>query len=254
MTSSQPVNLASVPSVYATQPSARVSERYGFIPTTAVVHALEREGFIAVQARAARVSAERTAFARHLIRFRHRDHLETRVGDWLPEVVVVNSHDGSSSYQIMAGVYRLVCSNGLVVGNSFAEVRVRHTKNAPDEIVDASFRVIHALPAINESVQAMRAVHLELQQRAVFASEALRLRYPEQAPIRAIQLLQARRADDTGSDLWTTFNVTQANLVRGGLQHERSSRRTHRISGVTRDLELNQGLWRIASRWMHPGG
>ena len=106
-------------------------------------------------------------------------------------------HDGSSSYHLMAGVYRLVCSNGLVVGNSFAEARVRHTKHAPEGIVGASFRIIESLPSISESVNEMRSVKLELYERQALASAALTLRYPDQAPIQPEQWLRARR-------LWIT--------------------------------------------------
>ena len=240
------VRLENIPSIYATGPSAKVSEKYGFIPTSVIVHALERSGFVPVKASAARSSLERAAFAKHLIRFRHREHMNTQVGDWLPEVVLVNSHDGSSSYQIMAGVYKLVCSNGLVVGNSFVEARVRHTKNAPDEIVDASFRVIESLPGIADGIESMRAITLESDEREAFAAAALTLRYPDEAPIRPTQLLSTRRNADTSSDLWTTFNVLQENLLQGGQRRAESRRRTHRISSVSEDVRLNRSLWTLA--------
>ena len=240
------LNLERIPSVYATHPSTKVSERYGFIPTSAVVHALEQAGFVAVRAQVARASRERVAFAKHLIRFRHREHLGPQVGDWLPEVVLVNSHDGSSSYQIMAGVYRLVCANGMIVGNSFAEARIRHTKNAPDEIVDASFRVIEALPKITDDIESMQAVALEEGERLAFATAALTLRYPENPPIRPEQLLDTRRGADTANDLWTGFNVVQENLLRGGQRRTDSRRRTRGISSVSEDVRLNRALWTLA--------
>jgi Domain of unknown function (DUF932) len=239
-------NLEHIPSIYATHPSEKVSERYGFIPTSVVVHALERAGFVAVKARAAQASEERAAFAKHLIRFRHYDYQFTQVGDWLPEVVLVNSHDGSSSYQIMAGVYRLVCSNGLVVGNSIMDARIRHTKNASDEIVDASYRVIRALPGLAESVSEMRSVRLEPLEREAFATAALTLRYADETPIRPTQLLNTRRTADTSSDLWTTLNVVQENLMQGGQRRVDSRRRTRRISSVGEDVRLNRALWTLA--------
>ena len=239
-------NLEMIPSIYATQPSERVSEQYGFIPTSVIVTALEREGFLPVKVQVTRANRDRVAFAKHLIRFRHRDYLNTQVGDWLPEVVLVNSHDGSSSYRIMAGVYRLVCSNGLVVGNSFAEARVRHTKHAPEEIVDASFKIIESLPSISESVNEMRSVNLEPYERQALASAALTLRYPDEAPIQPEQLLRARRAVDNSSDLWTSLNVLQENLLKGGQLRADSRRHTRRISSVGEDVRLNRALWTLA--------
>jgi Domain of unknown function (DUF932) len=240
------VNLERIPSIYATRPSAQVSEKYGFIPTSVIVHALESAGFVPVRVQAARSQAERAAFAKHLIRFRHREHMHVQVGDWLPEVVLLNSHDGSSSYHITAGVFRLVCSNGLIVGTSYGEARVRHTKHAPEEIVDASFRVIEALPRISESVQSMQAMPLEPFEREAFATAALTLRYPEAAPIHPQKLLTTRRAADESSDLWTTLNVVQENVLRGGQRGVESNRRTRRISSVTEDVRINRGLWTLA--------
>jgi hypothetical protein len=238
--------LESIPSIYATHASANVSEQYGFVPTSFVLEALGKAGFLPVTARAARSSPEKAGFSKHLIRLRHRDHLETQVGDWLPEVVLVNSHDGSSSYRIMAGVFRLVCSNGLVVGNPALEARIRHTRNAPEEIVDASFRVIESLPSINESVQEMRLMPLESREREAFATAALALRYADEPPINPTQLLAVRRSADHSSDLWTTFNVVQENLLRGGQRRLHSRRNTRRITSVGEDVRLNRALWILA--------
>jgi Domain of unknown function (DUF932) len=242
----QPVRLEHIPSIHATHASGNVSERYGFIPTSTIVSALEREGFVPVKASAARSRPDRAAFAKHMIRFRHREHQVKQVGDWLPEVVLVNSHDGSSSYQIMAGVFRLVCLNGLVVGNSIAEARVRHTKNAAEEIVDASYRVIESLPELSDGVREMQSIRLEPEERQAFATAALTLRYPEDAPIRPEQLLSPRRHADQGNDLWTQFNVVQEHLLKGGQRRADSRRSTRKISSVGEDVRLNRALWTLA--------
>ncbi len=248
-TSTQPVDLSKLPSIHATHPSERVSEAYGFIPTSTIVTALEREGFVPFKAQQARTrQLETREFAKHLIRFRHRDHLTRQVGDWLPEIVLVNAHDGSSAYRIMAGVFRIVCLNGLVVGQSFTDVRVRHTRNAPEEIVDASFRVIEALPSITDGIETMRAVTLESEERTAFAQAALVLRYGEDAPIRADQLITPRRNEDRGRDLWTVLNVAQEHLLRGGDRTTDTTRRTRtrKITGVSEDVRLNRALWTLA--------
>ena len=246
----QAVSLEHIPSIHATAPSEQVSERYGFIPTSVIVTALEREGFIPVNARAARSRPDRAPFAKHMLRFRHRDHLVKQVGDWLPEIVLLNAHDGSACYRIMAGIFRLVCLNGLVVGSSFADLRVRHTKNAASEVVDASFRVIEALPRIGEDVQAMRAVDLSEAERLAFATSALALRFEDEAPIRAAQLLEPRRHADTATDLWTSFNTVQEHLLRGGdrtiTTGSRRRGKTRQISSVGEDVRLNRALWTLA--------
>ena len=243
----QAVHLEKFRSVHATRAATTTSARYGFIPTSDVIAQLERAGFIPVRVQQARVRLEeRQGFQKHVLRFRHRDHA-ARVGDSIPEIVIINSHDGSSAYKIMAGVYRLVCANGLIVGSSFAEVSVRHTKNAADDIVDASFRVVNALPAIQDGIQTMRDTRLEDGERQAFATAALTLRYPDAAPIKPAQILAPRRSADDRSDLWTTLNVVQESLIKGGQRRQDATRhRTRKISGVSEDVRINRAFWTLA--------
>ena len=244
----RPVQLERYASLHAVQPSETVSEKYGFIPTSQVIARLEREGFVPVRVQQARTRLEtRKGFQKHIVRFRHVDYA-ARVGDSIPEIVIMNSHDGSSAYKIMAGVYRLVCANGLIVGSSFAEVSVRHTKNAAEDIIDASFKVIEALPAIQDGIEAMRLLKLEPEERSAFATAALTLRYPDAAPIRPAQLLEPRRNEDRSSDLWSTFNVVQEALIKGGqrVTDATTRRRTRKLTGVSEDVRLNRALWTLA--------
>ncbi|MGN4077978.1 DUF932 domain-containing protein, partial [Burkholderia gladioli] len=116
---------AAAPSIFAEAKHESRSERYAYIPTIKIVESLRREGFQPFMAAQTVVRDEdRREHAKHVLRLRHASQLAT--GD-SPEILLVNSHDGSSSYQMMGGFFRKVCSNGLVVGNFSKEVRVRHT-------------------------------------------------------------------------------------------------------------------------------
>lgn len=247
----KPIDLEKFSSIFAIHPSEEVSQSYGFVPTSQVVIELEKAGFFPVRAQESRVkNVENKPYTKHLIRFRHLEHL-ARVGDSIPEVVLVNAHNGSSSYRIMAGVYRLVCTNGLIVGASMAAVRIRHTKNAPSEIIDASFRVIDALPKIANGIDTMRSIALEPGERIAFATAALTLRYGEKSPVRPEQILTPRRHEDRSNDLWTTFNTVQEHIIRGGQlrqdnQPHQPRRRTRSITSVTEDIKLNHALWTLA--------
>src|SRR4051794_23840052 len=105
------------PSIFAASPWGRMSGRYRMVPTIEVVGLLRDKGFLPVRAEQSRTRIEgKGDFTRHLIRFRHGDHLSPlAVGAEVPELVLTNSHDGTSAYRFMAGVFRLVCSNGMVV-------------------------------------------------------------------------------------------------------------------------------------------
>src|SRR4051794_12094622 len=108
------------PSVFAETPWSNMSDRYGFVPTVAVLGMLAGEGFYPVRAAQSKTRIEgKSDFTKHMIRFRHLDYLKpSQVGQELPELVLTNSHDGTSGYQLAAGIFRLVCSNGMVVQSS----------------------------------------------------------------------------------------------------------------------------------------
>ncbi len=195
----------------------------------------------------------RKGFQRHVLRFRNFERDFTINGSTV-EMVLVNSHDGLSSYQIHAGVFRLVCSNGLVVADSlFDTLRVRHQGNMDKDFIDVSYKVIHDVPKIAEEVRSFGQVVLNRDEQEAFAKSALTLRWDrdqnETVPIVPDQLLRTRRMADQPSDLYTTFNTIQENLVRGGLAgRNRTGRRTRtrEVKGINENIRLNKSLWQLA--------
>src|SRR6266705_1717127 len=112
-------NLA--PSALANEAHESRSDRYGFQSTTEVISMMQQEGFQIFSASQSRTRQEdRRGHLKHMLRFRHEsiDSGALMVGGLLPELVLINSMDGSSAYKLMAGIFRLVCSNGLVVADS----------------------------------------------------------------------------------------------------------------------------------------
>src|SRR5436309_9986784 len=104
------------PSIFAGQAQPGVSHRYSFLPTSEVVEAMRADGWAPVQAFEQRIRvAERQGFQKHVIRFQRLDHIENHTLGHRPEVVLLNSHDRSSAYQLHAGIFRLVCSNGMII-------------------------------------------------------------------------------------------------------------------------------------------
>jgi hypothetical protein len=121
--------------------------------------------------------------------------------------------------------------------------------------VAASFRILEYVPKLGALIDRFRNRRLDDNEALIFARNALLLRYDslEQSPIDARTLLTLRRAEDQGSDLWTTFNRVQENLVRGGLSDGRRNRlgrlRTLRaLSGIDSKIGLNKGLWSLAEQ------
>ena len=134
------------PSIFAASPWGRMSDRYKMVPTIEVVAMLAERGFRPVRAQQSRSRIEgKGDFTRHLIRFRHDDYLDQAAGAELPELVLTNSHDGTSAYRFLSGIFRLVCSNGLTVQSAdFGSIAVRHSggRDFEQRVIDATYKVI----------------------------------------------------------------------------------------------------------------
>jgi hypothetical protein len=159
---------------------------------------------------------------------------------------LLNSHDGTSSYQMLVGVFRFVCQNGTVWGNTVGDIRVRHQGD-----IDGAFRVVDTFDEVGSQMHAMKRTCLDQGEAHVFARAVLTLKYGAQAaaPVTADQLLQPRRWEERAPDLWTTFNVVHENLMRGGLRGRSVSGKAIRIravAGIEQSIHLNRALWQLA--------
>src|SRR5690606_28614223 len=206
------------------------------------------EPFMVCQTRVRR--DDRRDFTKHMIRLRHASQIDAR-GE-ANEIILLNSHDGTSSYQMLAGMFRFVCQNGLVCGDTVADARVPHKGDVAAQVIEGAYQVLHGFEQAQVSREAMRAVTLDGGEAEVFARAALALKYDDHAkpaPITERQVLAPRRLDDNRADLWSVFNRTQENLIRGGLVGRSNSgrrQRTRPVQGIDQDLRLNRALWLLA--------
>lgn len=240
------------PSVFATEPWSGMSRKYAFIPTIEVVNHLRASGFQPVEAMQTQVrTPDKRSFTKHLVRFRDmRQGAIQEFGGLYPEAVLVNSHDGESSYTLMGGLLRSICTNGLVIGDHLIEpVKVRHTGRT-DDVLDATFEVIEQFPKVLDSVQSFQRLQLAAPEQRAFATAALALKYDEgQAPITAEQLVRPQRSQDAEPTLWNTFNVAQERLLNGGDRYRTSDgrrQRTRGVKGIAENTRLNKALWTLA--------
>ncbi len=242
------------PSIFAPGPMTGLSARYTFVPTTDIVAGLSEKHWLPVAVEQQRVrTVERAGFQKHLIRFRLAEQMQT-LDEWNAELVLTNSHDAACAYVLRVGIYRRLCSNGLVVGgDAFEAIRFRHAGLKVEEVVQASYRILDSLPKVGALIDQFRHRTLAHDEALAFAQAALLLRYEslEAAPIEPRTLLDARRPEDQASDLWTLVNKTQEHLVRGGLSDSRRDRRgrlrsLRPLRGIDSKVSLNQALWSLA--------
>jgi hypothetical protein len=236
------------PSVYASEAHESRSARYAYIPTVEVLSRLRREGFEPFQVTQCKTRIEsRRDFTKHMLRLRHASQINAAEAN---EIVLLNSHDGTSSYQLLSGLFRFVCSNGLVVGSMFDDIRVKHSGNVVDSVIEGAYEVLQRFDRVADSRDTMRALTLTPGESELFARTALTLKYDEiAAPITESQVLRPRRSDDASADLWTTFNRVQENLIDGGLRGRAANGRrttTRAVSGIDQNVKLNRALWTLA--------
>lgn len=241
------------PSIFADRPWHTASEKYAFIPTSAVVARLRQEGFVPIKAQQSLTRIPgKGDFTKHMLRFR-RVGLPgvLSVGDTIPEIVIINSHDMTSSYEVSAGLWRLVCLNGMTVQDSqFGSIRTRHTGDIVGEVIDATYKIVDDFPALMDRVQTYKALPMPEPMQRAYAESAAMLRWDEAEarPIEPEQLLHVRRSEDRDPNLWLTYQRVQENLVKGGLRgRNRSNGRmsTRAINSVTEDVKLNKALWHL---------
>lgn len=253
------------PSAFATGKHESRSERYTYIPTSAVIDGLRANGFEPTFAKQGRSRIKGKAeFTKHLLRFRYRGGERTgrKVGDVFPEVVLLNSHDGTSAYQLMAGIFRFVCLNGMVVADrDFGTLKVPHKGNVVDQVIEGSHAVLQESIRAVDRADAWASVTLSGDERLAMAESAHVLRFGEDRSAQVArlvppaQLLSVRRHQDTTHDLWTTMNVLQENAIRGGLiawDRDANNRRrrvaTRPVNGIDQDVRLNRALWLLGER------
>ena len=239
------------PAVFADAPAGHTSNRYDFVPTYAVVDILRQAGWNPVRATQARVNkADRFGLQKHRVDFARED---TDLGAERVELALINSHDATSSFQVFAAIFRKVCGNGLMHGSNLYTFRHKHVGFDGNEMVKSAVQIGQSAGEIAREVNNYRTIELTPDERGVFAEAAHRLLYaPENhAIIKPDQLLHERRFDDKGNDLWTTYNVVQENMTKGGLRGRAATGRrakTRKITNIDKDVALNRALWALTTR------
>lgn len=181
-----------------------------------------------------------------------------------PQLVIYNSHNGRSSLRIMAGVFRLICSNGLVAGKNFLNIKLRHVGLIQTDI-EESFKIA-AKKAIElgDMVKRYETVSIDYDTALKLANEALSIRADIQglegleresfvSERNASKMLKIRRRGDRNQDLWTVFNIVQENTLKNsGLDYvddDGKNRAVRGIYGIKQNIEANQALWPLLEKY-----
>lgn len=229
-----------------------MSERYAQVQTAALLERLSGSGFHAVEAKQDRPTKRNPSHVTHAITLRHESFLKPahKLGAQVPQITLVNSHNGRTKCRLYGGFFRLVCLNGLVVGRPDFVAELRHSGDALVEAVVAAEEMASELGKVSEAIELWSSLKLSPYMANKFARDAASLRWGEvskQYDVKAVAA--ARRPEDEGDDLWRLFNRVQENATQGGVIGETTSGRqvtTRALTSVQPNIAFNRDLWALA--------
>lgn len=235
------------PSVLATEPIDRVSSKYSFVSTIDAVELIMGSGWKPVDAKESVTRSEgKKGFQSHLIRFTMGDAI-TKLGEERMDLLLYNSHDGLSSFQLSMGLFRLVCSNGLVVGDPSTSFRHKHINFDQDAFVVSVQDIANSGSRIAQKVEDYKLIELSPDEKGAYAMAASELISDEPEEVNKYDLVRARRYGDRKDTLWHTYNNVQENIIRGGVRRQ-GKKRTRKLSSIQKDIKLNKALWTLTEK------
>lgn len=236
---------------------AGVSDKYAQVPTSRMLTILADYGWLPSSYSSANVrNAKNLGFQKHALRLRNANIAVQGVGEYVPEIVLINSHMGSAAFKLLLGAYRFYCANGIVCGDTYTTESVRHSGFADSEAEAAIARMVDRAPRVIEAIEGFRTVQLAEPERIAFAESAIELikDEDEKFAIQPAALLRTRRYEDrTDASLWGMFNVIQENVIKGGFRRTEAATgyrapRARAIKSVDRNLAVNRALWTLTEK------
>jgi hypothetical protein len=241
-----------------------VSGKYVQANTMTVIDDLAKLGWYPVQAKQCRAKKNSSGIRSfHMIALQNPDIKIMRNGevDAYPQIILTNSHDGFNSFKFMLGIFRLVCSNGLVVcDNQMVNMTIRHINYTFDELRRIVATAIEQVPNIVNTMNKMRNVELTPEEKKDIATKMFKIRkgYEITDNVQVDEetindILTPVRSEDSSNDLWTVFNICQEKMIKGGFSANGKNNKTRKQRGITsikKDMEYNQKLWDVASRYL----
>ena len=251
------------PSIFATEAHESRSDRFVPVPTIEVLRGLKKEGFDVVGVKQSNTRDEgKGNFTKHLIRLRRVDGEKYKVGDTVAEMLLKNANDGTCQYELMAGLFRILCLNSLVAQKAEIEsIKVRHSgRETINNVIDGTFRVLNEAEKALEAPKEWSKIVLNQDEKMALAESAHMIRFGEteegeRPAIEPVQLLSPRRFEDRGDDLWRVANVIQEHVMRGqdhgvivGENGRRRRTSTRPVNGIEQSISLNKALWSLNER------
>lgn len=249
------------PQVYTDHPYDKTSKKYTFIPTYQIIDDMKSLGWEVCQAVAMKSDDEvQSKYGKHMIKFFNPNIFISDGNGGVeayPQILIMNNHRGWGRFKFEIGVFRLVCSNGLVVKDKdMGSFVMRHLGYSFEELKKLVTDAVAALPGIVQKINTLSEKTMTAKEQAEFAKKALQVRMGEERECtdeEVRQILQSNRKEDDGNTLWKVFNRVQEHLIKGGFETTTANggaRKVRKITNMLKDLELNQQLWALTEQYV----
>lgn len=253
------------PLAFASKPTnPDVSGKYLFVNTETIINDLEKLGWLPVQAAQRKSRGKSTIFSKHMIAFQNPDiKIKGKDGDdAFPRIIMTNSHDGMQAFKFSVGIFRLVCSNGLVVADEqFSDFKIKHKGYTFEELREVVNQAVADLPNKVQVLNDMKSRILTQEEKNQLALDAMLIRagikpgsekakefnYDDET---IVDILDPKREADKGDDLWRVFNVVQEKITQGDFHAALTGakvRKVRKIKSFEKDLKVNKELFKLAT-------
>ena len=241
-----------------------LSDHYSFVPTMNVVNDLRALGYEVVDAKQVKARKKSTnGYQKHMITFEHPKYKVEGVEEY-PQLLLTNSHDGGNAFQLSAGIFRLVCSNGLVIKTEdYGSARLVHKGYSFEAVQKLVNEFVETIDETLTRITAMKEVELDKAQQIEFAKQAALLRFTAKSynednigdVVDLDDLLNVERKEDAGNGLWEVFNRVQESLVNGKYNYasngkvnaaDAKTRKARPIKNFKQSIDVNKKLSELA--------
>ena len=248
------------PAVFTMTPSNEVSKHYTHIPTTKVIDDMELLGWGVVDVKEVKARKAKTrGVQKHMVVFRNPDVvINGEDGDTVfPQILLTNSHDGKNAFTFTAGLFRMICENGLVISTTqFEDVKMRHMGYTFEDLQENIREMVGRLPLTVESMNKMKQVEMEEKSILEFAKKALTTRFNElqmkRIKVDLKELVNPTRKEDMGNDVWSVFNVVQEKIIHGDFEYISGTkvRKARKVKNFKQDQKINKELFDLALEYV----
>lgn len=239
---------AAAPSVFTETKAAHLTDKYIQTPTIKVVEDLMNLGWEVTKVQEVR-SRKYKGFQKHLLVFRNPSiTIKGENGDdSFPEILLTNSHDGKAAFNFRVGIFRLICSNGLVISDAdFGVMSIRHMNYTFESLQARVAEMISKLPGLVQKINLFKSKTLTETQMNDFATKAAALRTKKTVNI--MDVLTPTRTEDQGNDLWVVFNRVQEKILGGS--YTSGGRKARSVKNFQKDIQLNEQLFELAEAYL----